>query len=66
MREDIENEAEPTAPTKVLVYNVDKQETVKIVTKEEREAELRRREIEEEQQRQEEIRCVSPSLEDSL
>ncbi|XP_065062239.1 band 4.1-like protein 4B [Rhopilema esculentum] len=57
MREDIENEAEPTAPTKVLVYNVDKQETVKIVTKEEREAELRRREIEEEQQRQEEIRA---------
>ena len=68
MREDIENEAkstvsESTATTtikKVLVYDADNEETVKIVSKEEREEELRERErqmeIEEEQRRQEEIR----------
>merc|ERR1712141_257286 len=72
MREDIENESKSavtgstttttvTTTKKVLVYDVDKGETIKVVSKEEREEELwereRQREIEEEHRRQEEIRA---------
>lgn len=70
MRDDIEQEAKSkvsetttttTTTKKVLVYDVDKEETIKIVSKEERERELRerekQREIEEEQRRQDEIRA---------
>ncbi len=56
MREDLESDQVTTTTTmkRVLVYDLDKEETVKIVSEEEREMELKQRAIEEEEMRRRE------------